>query len=491
MSLTPKKCKTCRRVTVMGLGLFGGGAGAARYFARLGAKVTVTDLSTPEKLAKSVQALSGLDIEFVLGKHRPEDFQNTDLVVTNQAVRPDNEYLRVARAAAIPVITETGLALALNRSPWLGVTGSSGKSTTSGLIAEMLRQYDPATLFGGNIGGDLLTRVEEHPASAPLVVELSSFQLTHIGPDLAAGLVKPPRVAVVTNLTPNHLDWHHDFADYTAAKRNLLHHQTRADYVVLNTEDPLLADWAAAATAGVIRCGRSDPGHADACFLAGDTVVLRLGGTERARFPLDRFRLLGSHNRLNAVQAVAAAFAYLLGEKNKHGEKDTGEADGRVAAIAAGLAAFRALPHRLEMLEANGPGILFVNDSKSTTPEAAITALRAIDKPLVLIAGGYDKHSPFEELAAEIQARAEGLVLVGAAGKRLGAAVRAASGQRPGGKGELTVVDAGEDFHQAVQAACELAPSDGVVLLSPACASYGMFVNYEERGDTFRKLARK
>ncbi len=489
MSLTPKNCLNCRRVTVMGLGLFGGGAGAARYFARLGAKVTVTDLSTPEKLAKSVQALAGLDIEFVLGKHRPEDFQNTDLVVTNQAVRPDNDYLALARKAGIPVVTETGLALALNRSRWIGVTGSSGKSTTSGLIAEMLTRRDPDTLFGGNIGGDLLTRVEDHPANAPLVVELSSFQLTHIGPDLAAGLIKPPRVAVLTNLSPNHLDWHPDFKDYTAAKRNLLRYQNRGDFAVLNTEDPLLAEWADTANGAVIRCGCDDPDCEDAGFIEGGAIRLRLAGQDRLLLKLDRFRLLGRHNRLNAVQAAAAAFAYMLGDEVEKTGMNAPAPEGGVTAIASGLESFRPLPHRLEMLETGPDGIMFVNDSKSTTPEAAVTALQALDRPLVLIAGGYDKHSPFGELASEIQTRAEALVLVGAAGKRLGEAVRAAAGERPAGKPELVLVDAGEDFHKAVRTARDLTPPGGAVLLSPACASYGMFVNYEERGDTFRKLA--
>ncbi len=484
MNLTPQQCKACRRVTVMGLGLFGGGGGVARYFARLGAKVTVTDLATPEKLARSVQALAGLDIEFVLGKHRPVDFQNADLIVTNQAVRPDNPYLSLARAAGIPIVTETGLALALNRSPWLGVSGSSGKSTTSGLIAEILRQHNPDTLFGGNIGGDLLTRVESHSPAAPLVVELSSFQLIHIGPDLAAGRVRPPRVAVLTNLTPNHLDWHVDFAEYAAAKQNLLSHQNPGDYAVLNLEDPGLTGWADAVKGRLIRCGRQDPGGPDAAFLADGAIVLRLDGREGVRFPLDRFRLLGDHNRLNAVQAAAAAYACIISES----EEKSGAGIG-AEAIVKGLEAFQALPHRLERVAAPDQEKLFVNDSKSTTPEAAITALQAIDKPITLIAGGYDKHSPFEALAAEIQARATALVLVGAAGKRLGDAVRAAADQRPAGRPELTIVDAGEDFKQAFRKARELTPRGGVVLLSPACASYGMFVNYEERGEVFKKLA--
>lgn len=464
--------KRFRRVTVMGLGLFGGGAGAARFFAGLGADVTVTDMATAEKLAPSVRALDGLGVRFILGRHAEKDFIDTDLIVANQAVRPDNPFLAAARRTGVPVATETGLALALNPSPWIGVTGSSGKSTTASLLAAMLLRHDPGTLFGGNIGGDLLTRVAGRSGTAPLVAELSSFQLTYLGDDIAAGLIRPPAVAVVTNLASNHLDWHADMGEYVGAKFNLLKNQRSDQWAILNVEDARLAEWAHRVPGRVFHCGLNDCGKDDTCFIADGAVVVRLGNEERLRLPLDGFRLMGRHNLYNAVEAVAAAVAV--------------GADAK--AIAAGLADFPGLPHRLEKA-GTADGKLFVNDSKATTPEAAVTALEAIDAPCVLIAGGYDKRAPFDTLGEAIQERAAGLVLVGAAGPRIGEAARHAADRRPGHLGPLPVVDAGNDFRQAVRDAYEMTPPDGVVLLSPACASYGMFVNYEERGEKFRALA--
>ncbi len=464
------------RVTVMGLGLFGGGAGAARFFAERGADVTVTDAAPAEKLASSVAALADCALRFTLGRHEEADFAEADLVVANQAVRPENRFLRIARERGIPVVTETGLALALNPAPCLGVTGSAGKSTTTALLHAMLAKRDPATLLGGNIGGDLLTRVERQPAASPVVVELSSYQLQWIAGDFASGFVKPPRIAVFTNIAPNHLDWHRDMDEYVRAKQSLALRQSPADWTILNHEDERLRGWRDVLPANILWTGRRDSGEENAAFLAdGESeILLRTGGEERGRFPLERFRLIGAHNRTNAVQSAAAAWL----------------ACEDAAAVQHGLDTFSGLPHRLEVA-GEAFGKLFVNDSKSTTPEAAVTALRALDrdKPCVLIAGGYDKQSPFDGLGVEIQKRAAALVLVGAAAPRIREAVLAAAAQRPRERGELIIRDCGDRFAAAVEAARSLTPAGGVVLLSPACASWGMFANYEERGDRFREIA--
>ena len=457
----------------MGLGLFGGGAGVARYFAGLGAAVTVTDTASAGKLAPSVAGLDGLGIRFVLGRHDPEDFTGADLVVANQAVRPDNALLRAARDAGVPVSTETGLALGLCRSPWLGVTGSSGKSTTASLAAAILKEHHPGAMLGGNIGGDLLTRIESHPADAPLVVELSSFQLTWLEADFAAGRIRPPHVAAVTNLTPNHLDWHTGMEEYGKAKQTLIRFQTGEDWTILNVDDPALRGWSDAAPGRMLRVCLADPGRADACFAAGGDIVLRLDGEKERRFSLGSFRLPGRHNIYNAAEAVAAAYAITRNAE----------------AVEAGLAAFPGLPHRLEFVVAVG-GKDFINDSKSTTPEAAVTALTALDRPVALIAGGYDKQSPFAGLGTAIQERAAALVLIGAAAPRILAAVEAAVDARPAALGPLPIVRAGDDFALAVREARRLAPEGGAVLLSPGCASYGMFTNYEERGRVFSEMSR-
>lgn len=462
-----------RNVTVMGIGRFGGGAGAARFFAELGAHVLATDLAPAERLLPSLESLEGLGITFVLGEHRNKDFILTDLVVANQAARPDNPLLEQARANRVPVATETGLALALCRSPWLGVTGSSGKSTTASLLAACLRESDPGVMLGGNIGGDLLTRIAAQRPESAVVAELSSFQLSYLASDFAAGRIAPPRVAVLTNLAPNHLDWHRDMDEYLAVKRALLLAQSKDDWAVVNNDDYRLAGWAVTAPARTVRCALEDPGFDDACYLQENDVVLRLDGGEVFRWSLDEYRLPGRHNRYNALSAAAAAYVY-----NNDGE-----------AIRRALAAFSGLPHRLrQVFEIDGR--VFVDDSKSTTPEATITALTSFDKPIVLIAGGYDKFAPFEELAEAIQRYAHGIVLIGQSAGRLAGSLREAAAKRPETQDVLPIVEAGEDFLLAMREAFRLTPEGGVVLLSPACASYGMFINYEERGAMFAKAAR-
>ncbi|MDR0362027.1 MAG: UDP-N-acetylmuramoyl-L-alanine--D-glutamate ligase [Planctomycetota bacterium] len=470
--LTRERLRSYGRVTVMGLGVFGGGIGAARYFSDLGAKVVVTDIAPAEKLGASVAALKGRDIRFRFGGHDVGDFTDADLVVANQAVRPDHPLLAAAAEKGVPVLAETGIALALSRSPLVAVTGSAGKSTTASLIAAMLLRHDPNTMFGGNIGGDLITRIEEHPPASPLVAELSSFQLSHIGPALLAGDIEPPRVAVVTNLSSNHLDWHRDLGEYYESKKTLALAQGGDAWTILNVDDPVLAAWADEVPGRVLRCSFRDAGHPDACFADDGRIVLRLGGDPVVRVPLELLRPRGRHNVMNAAQAVAAAVA----------------ASGNAKAAADGLASFKGLPHRMESV-ASVAGRTFVDDSKCTTPEAARLALMAMDEAKVLIAGGYDKQAPFEALGRTVQERAHGLVLVGAAAERILDAVRGAERFRPPEMGRLELVVAGDDFGRAVREAFNLCPVGGVVLLSPACASWDMFLNYEERGDKFRALA--
>ncbi len=462
---------TSPAVTIMGLGRFGGGAGAARFFARRGARVTVTDMAGRDKLADSLASLADLPISCHLGGHSLEDFVDADLVLANQAVRPDNHFLAAARERGVPVLTETGLALRLNKAPWLAVSGSSGKSTTASLIAAALSSYDQRTLFGGNIGGDLLARIEARPGDAPVVVELSSFQLIHMGPQLACGEIAPPQVAALTNITPNHLDWHRDFDEYRESKLNILRCQKAGSWAVLNRDDPVLSALPALSPARIVSCALRDPETDDACYVADKRIVLRLGGSEAFVFDLAGLRLLGRHNVMNAVEAVAAAFVFC---------RDS-------AAVTAGIAGFAGLPHRLQTV-AVIDGKTFVNDSKSTTPEAAILAMAALEQPKVLIAGGYDKQSPFEKLGQAIQREAAALVLVGATAGRLRQAVEAAAGQRRPGDKALAIVQCGGDFRQAVETAFALCPPQGVVLLSPACASWDMFNDFEERGRLFVEI---
>ncbi len=456
----------------MGLGLFGGGVGAARFWSELGAEVTVTDLRTAEELAPSVTALEGTNCRFILGEHREEDFRRCDLVVVNPAVRPDNRLLRLARSCGARITTEIGLVWRLASGPILAVTGTAGKSTTVSLLGAMIKAFDPRTLVGGNLGGSLLPEIKRHPPSAPIVLELSSFQLHYLKPQRIA-----PEVAVVTNLAPNHLDWHGTALRYYEDKRNIIRYQQPTQWAVLNAEDVALRQWAAEAPARVIYVGRSDPERADACFVSGMLaddqtpphgahIIMRLQGDEQPLAEVSALRLRGPHNLLNALQAAAAAYVFCRAPR----------------AVLAGLTAFGGLPHRLEEI-ATWRGIKFINDSKATTPEATILALRSFAGAVVLIAGGSDKGASFAALGAAIAKYAAAVVLLGDTAARIKAEILRAAGEVA-----PPIYEEGDDFAGAVRKAAEACPAGGVVLLSPACASFDMFANYESRGERFREI---
>lgn len=448
------------KVTVFGLGLFGGGAGAARFWAELGSRVTVTDLRTAGELAPALRELDDLDLTFVLGEHREVDFAAADIVVVNPAVKPDNPYLALARERGATVVTEVGTALRLARGMTCGVTGSNGKSTTTALLGHMLRACEPDALTGGNIGGSLLPRMKDRRPTAPVALELSSFQLHYLGEQKLA-----PRVAVVTNLAPNHLDWHGDVAAYYDAKRNILRHQSWRDLAVLNAADPVLRAWADDCCSRVGLFGLDDPGCANAAFVRDDCAVVRFAGEERIAFALADLPLPGRHNVENALAAALAARAVV----------DDPAAAGRA------VASFEGLPHRLELVATVG-GVRWYNDSIATTPESAVAALRAVEGPKVILLGGYDKGLAYDALAEEVAARAAAAVVMGDVGPRIEEALAAA--------GFAEATRAAESFAEAVETAAGLAGPGGAVLLSPACASYGMFANFQERGEAFRRLVR-
>lgn len=437
-----------KKVLVVGLGLFGGGVGAVRFFLRKGAQVTVTDLKPEEELREAVDALSGLPVRFVLGGHEVKDFVSSDLVVPGPAVPPDSPYLKAAEDAGVPIIWRDNLIFLLCRSRIVGVTGSNGKSTTTALLGEILRIKDPRVLVGGNLGGSLLDEVESLPQDVPLVLELSSFQLESL-----KHIRRSPQVAVVLNLSPDHLDRHKTFEAYLDAKRNIVRFQGPDDLAVLNRDDPLVWSWADESEGRVV--GFSARGEVEGVFLRGDEVLAE----GRFLFKRDDLHLPGLHNLYNAMAASAAALALGAGPE----------------VVREGVRRFRGLEHRLEFVREVG-GVRYYNDSKATTPEATVAALRAFEGNVVLIAGGYDKGLPLEKLADEISSRTKMVLLLGGTGLKLAELIR-------GPRLKLC-----SSLEEALEEASRSAVPGDVVLLSPASASYDMFRNYEERGKKFKEL---
>jgi UDP-N-acetylmuramoylalanine--D-glutamate ligase len=469
-------------VTVMGLGGFGGGVGAVRFLIEAGAQVIVTDLRSVAELSESLRQLdSSWPITLRLGEHVEQDFRKTDLVVVSPAVPTDSRFLKVAREAGVPLTSEMNLFWERNQGRVIGVTGSNGKSTTTAMIHAILSAEfaasdattptdaqscpPPRCWLGGNIGISLLPRVREIDPLDWVVLELSSFQLESLGE-----LQPQPEISVVTNFSPNHLDRHGTLSAYRSAKQNLLRWQTRSQFAVLNAASEV-ANWPTEATRllfGPVETG--DYG----VFGTGQDVVVRVSPnfTGQARLPLREWLPLpGAHNWQNAQGAIAAACA----------------AGVSCRAIERGLRGFRGLPHRLEFV-ADVDGRRCFNDSKSTTPEAAVLALQSFEEPVVLLAGGYDKQVDLSMIASQAVTRCRAVALLGQTGPQIGrlieAAARTANVTGP-------TCRAFESFDAAVTWSLQVAQSGDIVLLSPGCASYDWFPNYMARGEQFVAEVRK
>ncbi len=447
----------------MGLGHFGGGVAAARWLARQGATVTVTDLADERVLAGSLQDLAGVPIAaYRLGGHREDDFRGADLVVVNPAVRPGNPFVEMARQAGAEITTEIELFIRSCPARIVGVTGSNGKSTTAAMTAAILgkgvrtlfprrpgrpsvgvrcsaqKSSDPFSedgcrvWLGGNLGGSLLEQLDGIVAGDWAVLELSSFQLWYTSPQTPM-----PHVAVVTNCTPNHLDWHTRFEHYVAAKQRVLTGQTPADFAVLNTLDAEVGSW----------------GH----LVRGRQIPL----WPEAKIP--RLRVPGDHNRVNAACAAAAALAAGCDE----------------AAVRMGLEGFSALPQRLELV-AVLDGRRFFNDSSSTTPESTVAALRSLEGRVWLVAGGHDKGLALAPLCEVIARRACGAAFYGSVREVLLAQVTARAPS-------FRAISAQTMAEALVWCWEHSRPGDAIVL-SPACSSHDQFQNFRRRGEHFTRL---
>ena len=444
-----------KRVTIMGLGHFGGGVGAARFFAERGAAVTVTDLKGPEDLADSIEHLRGYGISYRLRRHRRADFLNADIVVPSPAVPRQSPLLALAREHGAQLDTEMNLFVRRCPAGIIGVTGTNGKTTTAAMLGHILQSAGRTTWLGGNIGRSLLADLPAMRPGDHVVLEMSSFQLEWLP---QTGLC--PHLSIVTNLAPDHLDRYRSVDEYYAAKWQIAAGHREGDWLVLNADCPELADWAGRAPSRVLPFSFAQE-LAEGVFCRGDAIMARLDGQEQYLCPIDALKLPGRHNVENALAAAAGCVIVGLPP----------------AQIEAGIRSFTGVEHRIEFV-AEVDGVRYYNDSKATTPDSTIVALRAFQCPIVLIAGGSGKGLSFEPMARAMHGRVRGGVLIGKTADEIAACMRAE-------RSEIEPVRCAS-LHEAVLAARKLAQPGDVVLLSPADASYDMFRNYEERGELFR-----
>ncbi len=451
-----------KKVTVMGLGVHGGGLGVARYCAEQGAIVTVTDLRTPELLRESIDALADLPITFVLGEHRDVDFLTCDIVVQNPAVPATSPYVAMARAAGAAVEMEMTLFFRQCPAPIIGITGTKGKTTTATLTAHLLRHWRSDTVLAGNMRISALAQLASIQPDTLVVLELSSFVLEGLD---AAGL--SPKLAAITNIHPDHLDRYGTMEPYIAAKSAIGTHQKSTDTIVLLDTDPVLQRLAQSMPGYVcwsspeqLRCPA--PG---AVWWCGDALVTAQDVGEVVVAYQHDLQLQGRHHRANVAMAVAIALRCGM----------------PIALISEALRTFTGVAHRQERV-ATHAGHTFVNDTAATMPDAAVVALESMPQPIIWIAGGADKKLAFDELARVANHSVAKIVLLqGTATERLAHALREA------GLGDR-IEGVFDTFEAAIRHAHAINLHPATILLSPGCASFGMFRNEFHRGDEFRRI---
>jgi len=445
-----------KRVLIMGLGRFGGGLDSALFAAKAGAEVCVTDLADETELADSFRKLKDCDIRFRLGEHREDDFKQAQILIVNPAVPPDNQYIQMTRKAGGLITSQMELFFQLCPAHIIGITGANGKSTTTSLTAHLLKSgcgqegvgYDNVFL-GGNIGHQpLLDSVDDIKENDIVVLEISNFQLEQL-----ARIQASPDIALITNLTANHLDRHGIFEAYCRAKEGIFQYQNpdaEAPVVsIFNAEDPITHDWHQKYS--------NDPQRKCLTFNADDVP------DEYAAV----FGLPGRVNRSNLAAALAIVSCFSINQKR----------------IKAAIQSFEGLPNRCELI-AETNGVRWYDDSKATTPASTIAALNALETKrgqtpfIVLIAGGYDKQISFAELGICIAHRAKAAVLIGQTAPKIVEAIKAIDDSD-------CVIKYADSMEQAVQVARKLTTSGDAVLMSPACASYDMFKNYTQRSAAF------
>jgi UDP-N-acetylmuramoylalanine--D-glutamate ligase len=441
-----------KRVLVVGLARTG--VVTALFAAGYGAIVTATDEKSESELAETAARLRAAGVKLDLGGHTTAAFLEQDLIVISPGVPVTLAPLELARTRGIPVWSEIELAWRFLRGKLVAITGSNGKTTTTSLVAHILKTSGIPTLVGGNIGVPLLSLVESSTDSSVTVAEISSFQLEAIE-------AFRPEIGVLLNLTPDHLDRHASFEEYAAAKMRMFENQLERDAAVLNADDPEVTR-RMPSRPHVFWFSRQKRVAAGA-FLRDDQIIFRHDGSEVPVARRDEIPLRGEHNVENVLAACAAA--YLAG--------------ATPAAIASGVKTFQGVEHRLEFVAETG-GVKFYNDSKATNVDAALKAVEAFPGPLVVILGGKDKGSPYTPLREPLRERARLAILIGAAADRIAADLGDA----------VPAVNAGT-LDRAVQLAIERARPSDTVLLAPACSSFDQFENYEHRGRTFKELVAK
>ena len=441
---------------VLVCGMARSGVSAAQCLYELGARVTISDSKAEEKLAEALQPLEGMDIRRCLGDQaQPADLESYDLAVTSPGIPLQAPILRAVQAAGVPLIGELELGAQVSRAPLYAVTGTNGKTTTTTLIGEIFRNLGKTTYVVGNIGYPFTACALRCGEEDVAVAEVSSFQLETIS-------TFHPHIAVMCNITEDHLNRHGTMEEYIRVKERIFENMGQGDYAVLNLDDPIVRGMAERIPCTPAFFSRRQEVETGA-YLEGEEVVFSLNGPKKRVLRADEIRIPGEHNLENAL--AATALTMLAGVP--------------APVVRHTLKTFPGVEHRIETVR-TVEGVTYINDSKGTNVDASIRAVRAMKVPTVLLAGGYDKHTDFLPLAREILAsKIHTVVVLGDTAEQIERALRAV--------GFESILHA-KTFEEAVLLARSCAREGENVLLSPACASFDMFQDYEERGRVFKEI---
>lgn len=445
-----------KKVLVFGLGISGIGAG--QILERHGAEVIMYDGNqklTEEKIKKQLGEDSSAKI--VIGDFPEEVLEKLDMTVLSPGVPTDLPVIEKMREQGITVIGEVELAYQFGKGDVLAITGTNGKTTTTTLLGEIMKNYQEDVFVVGNIGTPYTTAVEKMTDNTITVAEMSSFQLESI-------VDFRPRVSAILNFTPDHLNRHHTMEAYVNAKKNIAKNQTEDDYCILNYEDRLTREFGEEIKANVLYFS-SQRKLEEGIYLEEGNIIYNYGGVKETICHVDELQILGTHNHENVMAACAMAAVYGV----------------PVDVIRESVKAFKGVEHRIEYVTEK-KGVTYYNDSKGTNPDAAIQGIRAMTTPTCLIGGGYDKGSTYDEWIEAFGSTIKYLVLIGQTSKAIADCCE---------KHGFTNYEFATSMEEAVEKCASHAKPGEAVLLSPACASWGMFDNYEQRGRIFKELVRK
>ncbi len=452
-----KKDISQKKVAVLGIGI--SNTPLIKYLAAAGTCITAFDRSGPDELGKALEALEGLDVEFSLGKDYLGRLKGFDVIFKTPLVRFDIPELVAEKERGAVITSEMEVFCELCPAKIIAVTGSDGKTTTTTLIYKMLTEEGYNCWLGGNIGMPLLDRLDEIRETDMVVLELSSFQLHTMKNRL--------HTAVVTNMSPNHLDVHRSMEEYIDAKKNIFRFQHPQDTLVLNYDNEIARSFGAEAAGKVVYFSRTRQ-LAEGMTVEDGMLVYRADGARLPVTSVESILLPGEHNIENYLAAVAAVIGFV-----------------KPGAVERTASSFRGVEHRNEFIREIG-GVSFYNDSIGSSPTRTIASIRAFKQKVILIAGGYDKHIPYNDMGETIADRVKALVLLGQTAPLIEKAFRDEIART--GKGADIPVTNCAALEEAVAKAFGYASAGDVVLLSPASASFDMFKNFEERGNAFKSI---